>query len=133
MLFRSLQQGFERERPALAACLVGQGLAGRSPDPALAQAVAALGQPGDVLLLISLGDDDPAARDALAEAHQRELSVVLMGSGLAAPWAGLLAESDVWIAAPVDRHPRAMELLLLAVHALCDAIDVQLLGDADTA
>ena len=48
-------------------------------------------------------------------------------------WAGLLAESDVWIAAPVDRALRAMELQLLALHALCDAIDVQLLGDADAA
>ena len=57
----------------------------------------------------------------------------LLGAGLAAPWAGLLAESDVWIAAPVDRAMRAMELHLLALHALCDAIDVQLLGEADAA
>src|SRR5574343_434179 len=82
-----------------------------------------------VLAQLSLGDEDPVAQAALAEAHAREMAVVLLGAGLAAPWAGLLAESDVWIAAPVDRAMRAMELHLLALHALCDAIDVQLLGE----
>ncbi|MBQ0930160.1 SIS domain-containing protein [Ideonella sp. 4Y16] len=125
----ALQQGFERERPPLAACLLGDGAL---PGPrALAQSVAALGQGGDLLLLFSLADEDPAAQAALDEAHQRDLNVVLLGAGLAAPWASLLSESDVWIAAPVNGGPRAMELLLLALHALCDAIDVQLLGEAD--
>jgi D-sedoheptulose 7-phosphate isomerase len=125
----ALQQGLERERPPLAACLLGDAAL---PGPqALAQSVAALGQGGDLLLLFSLADEDPAARAALEMAHQRDLNVVLFGAGLAAPWAGLLAESDVWVAAPVDRVVRAMELHLLALHALCDAIDVQLLGEAD--
>src|SRR5574343_412910 len=103
-------------------------LAGSGSAMVLAQLVAALGQTGDVLVLFSLGDEDPVAQAALAEAHAREMAVVLLGAGLAAPWAGLLAESDVWIAAPVDRAMRAMELHLLALHALCDAIDVPLLA-----
>lgn len=137
----ALQRRLERERPPLAAFVLEAdpapypvpGLPVPEAGQALAQSVMALGQPGDVLVLFSLGDDDPPARAALAEAHAKDMGVVLFGAGLAAPWAGLLAESDVWIAAPVDRALRAMELQLLALHALCDAIDVQLLGEADAA
>ncbi|MBP6337232.1 MAG: phosphoheptose isomerase, partial [Vitreoscilla sp.] len=99
----------------------------------LAQQVMALGQPGDLLVLFSLASHDPAAEAAIREAHAKDMSVVLFGAGLSAPWHALLAETDVWIAVPHERAVRAMELQLLALHALCDAIDVQLLGEADAA
>jgi D-sedoheptulose 7-phosphate isomerase len=82
-------------------------------------------------VLFCLHGHDPAAEAAIAEAHAKDMSVVLFGAGLSAPWHALLAETDVWIAVPHERALRAMELQLLALHALCDAIDVQLMGDAD--
>jgi D-sedoheptulose 7-phosphate isomerase len=42
----------------------------------------------------------------------------------------LLAETDVWIPVAAERAARVREVQLLALHALCDAIDLQLLGDA---
>ena len=42
-----------------------------------------------------------------------------------------MAETDIWIAVPHERPARICELQLLTLHALCDAVDLQLLGDAD--
>lgn len=135
----ALTRRLERERPPLAAVVLETeatpypvaGLVDEAGTTAWLGGLRALGQPGDVLVLFSLSGDDPAAAAALAQAHALEMSVVLFGAGLSAPWPALLAEADVWIAVPHERALRAMELQLLALHALCDAIDVQLLGESD--
>jgi D-sedoheptulose 7-phosphate isomerase len=141
LMSSALMNRLERDRPPLAAVSLGAepaglhyviepaAVAGAAND--LALPLMALGQPGDVLVLFCLHGHDPAAEAAIAEAHAKDMSVVLFGAGLSAPWHALLAETDVWIAVPHERALRAMELQLLALHALCDAIDVQLMGDAD--
>ena len=43
----------------------------------------------------------------------------------------ITAETDIWITIPHERAARICELQLLTLHALCDAVDLQLLGDAD--
>ena len=43
----------------------------------------------------------------------------------------IMAETDIWITVPHERPARICELQLLTLHALCDAVDLQLLGDAD--
>lgn len=112
----------ERERPPLAACCI-------QVDP---RAIQALGLPGDLLLLV-----DPAASDldgsiaAVRAAQGKDMTVVLL---VGAPAAGLdetLAETDVLIAVPHERTARVLETQLLALHALCDAVDVQLMGDQE--
>jgi D-sedoheptulose 7-phosphate isomerase len=143
LLSQLLMARMERERPPLAAVALlapatlpypaEAAEAAAAPEQGLAQQVMALGQPGDLLLLFSLASQDPAAEAAIRQAHAKDMSVVLFGAGLSAPWHGLLAETDVWVAVPHERAARAMELHLLALHALCDAIDVQLLGEADAA
>lgn len=141
LMSTALLQRLERERPPLAAVALAtepvsllypvSGQGDVDPHGALAMQLLALGQPGDLLVLFSLTNEDPAVVAAIGEAHAKDMSVVLFGAGLAAPWHALLAETDVWIAVPHERALRAMELQLLALHALCDAIDVQLLGEAD--
>jgi D-sedoheptulose 7-phosphate isomerase len=42
-----------------------------------------------------------------------------------------LAETDVLIAVPHERASRVLEAQLLVLHALCDAVDVQLMGDQE--
>lgn len=136
----ALQQRLERERPPLAAVVLDTEACpypvpgADAQDLVLARALAplsAIGQPGDVLVLFSLSGDDPIAAAAIEEAHAKDMPVVLFGAGLSAAWPGALAESDAWIAVPHERALRAMEVQLLAMHALCDAIDMLLLGDAD--
>jgi D-sedoheptulose 7-phosphate isomerase len=41
----------------------------------------------------------------------------------------LLTEADVNICVPHDRTARIQEVHLLAIHCICDGIDVVLLGD----
>ena len=42
-----------------------------------------------------------------------------------------LLETDVHICVPHERTARIQEVHILAIHCLCDAVDVQLLGDQD--
>ena len=116
---------FERERPPLAAMPLSGALAGDA-----AQQVRALGLPGDVLLLIDDGESDPAA--AITAAQGKDMTLVVLAGRANAALAELLAETDVFIAVPADRMPRVVELQLLALHALCDAVDFQLMGEQDT-
>ncbi len=112
---------FERERPPLPAVLL-------STEPGPALQVQALGQPGDVLLLVDGGDGPPGlAAAVIAAAHGKEMTVVL----LAVAPAAAVAETDVMIAVPPARGVRVLELELLVLHCLCDAIDLQLMGEQD--
>lgn len=138
----ALMLRFERERPPLAALALGPGLAQPlvlpaelDAEPTLALQLRALGQPGDLLLACCAAGDDPAMLAAVREAHAKDMSVVLLSGATteAAALPALLGETDVWIAVPHERLARVHELHLLVLHALCDAIDLQLLGDAEPA
>lgn len=114
--------GFERERPPLAALTL--------PGATLDAQIQALGQPGDVLLLIDGGDATAALRKMIAAAQAKDMVVVAL-AGAAPEWSDALAETDVLVAAPVARPARLRELQLLMLHALCDAIDLQLMGEQE--
>jgi len=56
--------------------------------------------------------------------------VLLVGAS-AAGLRETLAETDVLINVPHERTSRVLEAQLLVLHALCDAVDVQLMGDQE--
>ncbi|HRH88848.1 MAG TPA: SIS domain-containing protein [Rubrivivax sp.] len=125
---------FERERPALAAlALAGDSvlLTCSTPEQALAKQVQALGQGGDVLLLIDAHGRDAALAAGIEAAHARDMIVVLLGARGATGLRDKLGETDVLVAVPHDRSARVLELQLLVLHCLCDAVDVQLMGEQD--
>lgn len=115
---------FERERPALAALAL-------DPDNAAAQ-VQALAQPGDVLLVMDAGEPRAAMLAAAAAAHAKDMSVVALSDAAAEAWRDRLTETDVLVAVPHERAARVMELHLLVLHCLCDALDLQLLGEQES-
>jgi D-sedoheptulose 7-phosphate isomerase len=116
---------FERERPPLPAVALGAA-------PAQALQVQALGQPGDVLLLLDAGDGQAAdVQAAIAAAHGKEMTVVLLAGSSGGTRTEPLGEIDVTITVPHARGVRVLELQLLVLHCLCDAIDLQLLGDQE--
>jgi D-sedoheptulose 7-phosphate isomerase len=130
--------GFERERPGLAAlALTGDnalvaGLAARDGlEQGFAKQVQALGQPGDVLLLIDGVAQDGALKASIDAAHARDMSVVVLGGRAAPALRDKLGETDVLVAVPHDRAARVVEMQLLVLHCLCDAVDLQLLGELD--
>lgn len=114
---------FERERPPLPAVAL-------SGEPFAALQIQALGHPGDVLLLLDAGDGDATAvRAAVDAAHAKEMTVLLLGGAASAV---PLAETDVKILVPHARGVRVLELQLLVLHCLCDAVDLQLMGEQET-
>lgn len=117
-----LVHGFERERPPLAALATGT-----DPLP-----LRALGLPGDVLLLLDDGLPPATAQALVDAAHEKDMAVVGFG-GAAPAWRGSLAETDVIVTVPHERAARVREVQLLMLHALADAIDLQLLGEQDPA
>jgi D-sedoheptulose 7-phosphate isomerase len=144
---------FERERPELGAIA----LAGDSTDPAadsanavdadrFARQVRALGQAGDVLLVLSASGQSASVLAAVMAAHERDMTVVaLLGNASigqpATPAAGssgtggaigrALRETDVQIGVSHERAARIHEVHLLALHCLCDGVDAQLLGEQE--
>lgn len=136
----ALVDRFERERPGLAAiALASDGVLPTrlAPQQVFAKQVQALGQGGDVLLLLAGPTNDAALEAAIAAAHARDMSVVLLGGASGASGAaalhGSLKETDVLLAVPHERAARVLEMQLLVLHCLCDAVDVQLMGEQDSA
>lgn len=111
---------FERERPGLAALAV----AGEAE-------VRALGGPGDVLLAICTGSPAPALVAAVLGAQAKEMNVVLLSGRDAGNLLDRLSETDVHIAVPHERAARIHEVHTLVLHCLCDAVDLQLLGEQE--
>ena len=132
--------GFERERPGLAALALGTdgaalgGLPGAGAfDKVLARQVETLGQPGDLLLLIDSDGNHPALLAAALAAQAQDMTVIALTGRSGGALRGLLQETDVLVAVPHDRRVRVLETHLLVLHCLCDAIDLQLLGEQDSA
>lgn len=111
---------FERERPGLAALAVG----GEGE-------VMALGAPGDVLLAVSIGVPAPNLLAVVLAAQAKEMNVVALTGRDAAGLLDRLGETDVLIAVPHDRAARIHEAHTLVLHCLCDAVDLQLLGEQE--
>ncbi len=129
---------FERERPGLAALAL-------TTDSSILTAVAndydfnaifskqvqALGAPGDVLLAITTSGNSANVLAAVTAARAKEMTVIAMTGHKGGRMRDLLIETDVHICVPHDRTARIQEVHLLVLHCLCDAVDLQLLGEQE--
>ena len=130
--------GFERERPELAAIalspdagLMASSTAYGDTHAQLARQVRALGQAGDLLLVLCVSGNDPSVMAAVAAAHERDMTVVLASGRTGGALAPLLQETDVLICVPHDRAARVREVHALVLNCLCDGIDAQLFGEPE--
>ncbi|MCR5884362.1 phosphoheptose isomerase [Rhizobacter sp. J219] len=129
---------FERERPGLAAIAlttdssiltaVGNDY---SFTDIFSKQVQALGAPGDVLLAITTSGNSANVLAAVEAAHAKEMTVVALTGHGGGKLGELLTETDVHICVPHDRTARIQEVHILALHCLCDAVDLQLLGEQE--
>jgi len=126
---------FERERPELAALALSSDLSAFTAvardygfDEIFAKQVRALGQPGDVLLVISSTGDSPNTLAAIEAAHQRDMRVVALTGRDGGITGNLLREQDIHLCVPHERTARIQEVHMLITHCLCDGIDCLLLG-----
>ena len=129
---------FERERPGLAAVAL-------TTDTSILTAIAndydfnaifskqvqAIGSPGDVLIAISTSGNSANVLAAVEAAHAKEMTVIALTGHTGGKMRSLLAETDVHICVPHERTARIQEVHILALHCLCDAVDLQLLGEQE--
>ena len=100
-------------------------------DQIFARQVAALGQPGDVLVAISTSGNSANVQLSIQAAHEREMRVIALtgkGGGLIRD---MLGDEDIHLCVPHDRTMRIQEVHILLLHVLCDGIDALLLGDTE--
>jgi len=136
--------GFERERPALATLALEENTAG---EYMFARQIHALGQAGDVLLLLAADNQHAACLvQAVQAAHERDMRVIALyglsstqyqplsgdNEALADLLPAMLTEGDISLEVPHERPARVYEVHGLILHCLCDDIDAQLLGDDET-
>jgi D-sedoheptulose 7-phosphate isomerase len=129
---------FERERPGLAAIALTTDSAvltavGDDCDfsAIFAKQVQALGAPGDVLLAITPTGNAANVLAAVDAAHAKEMTVVALTGQGGGKMNHQLSETDVHICVPHERTARVQEVHILALHCLCDAVDLQLLGEQE--
>jgi D-sedoheptulose 7-phosphate isomerase len=131
---------FERERPGLAAISLTTDTSiltavGNDYDfgQVFAKQVQALGSPGDVLLALSTSGNSANVLAAVDAARARDMTVIALTGRGGGKLRDKLADTDVHICVPHERTARIQAVHILAIHCLCDAVDLQLLGEQDNA
>jgi D-sedoheptulose 7-phosphate isomerase len=129
---------FERERPGLAAISLATDTSILTAigndyhfDAIYSKQVQALGAPGDVLLAISTSGNSANVLAAVEAAHAKEMTVIALTGRQGGKMRALLSETDVHICVPHERTARIQEVHILALHCICDAVDLQLLGEQE--
>ncbi len=131
----TLLNRFEQERPGLPAIALNA----NSPtltaiandydyDEVFAKQIRTLAHPGDILLCITTSGDSENICAAIDAAHERDMLVIALSGGDGGRLSQQLRAQDIEICIPSESTARIMEMHLLAIHCLCDLIDLQLLG-----
>jgi D-sedoheptulose 7-phosphate isomerase len=129
---------FERERPGLAAIALTTDTSiitaiGNDYDfnSIYSKQVQALGVPGDVLVGITTSGNSANVLAAVQAARAKEMTVIALTGRGGGKLRELLTETDVHICVPHERTARIQEVHILALHCICDAVDLQLLGEQE--
>jgi D-sedoheptulose 7-phosphate isomerase len=93
--------------------------------------VQAFGQAGDILLAISTSGNSANVLAAVEAALEREMRVVAMTGKDGGQLGKMLTDADVHINVPHARTARIQEVHLVAIHSICDGLDVALFGEED--
>ncbi|MEO9944192.1 MULTISPECIES: phosphoheptose isomerase [Paraglaciecola] len=121
---------FERDRPSLPAIpLTSDGAILSSIandyefDEVYSKQVRALGQKGDILVVISTSGNSQNVIKAMEAALSRDMTIIALTGKDGGQMAGLLGQNDVEIRVPSNRVARIQEVHYLVVHSLCESID----------
>ncbi|WP_299178113.1 SIS domain-containing protein [uncultured Neptuniibacter sp.] len=130
-----LMNRFSHERPGLPAINLnsdGATLSAICEDSsfmdAQAKQIHALGQPGDILLLITTHGRSSSLVQAIQAAHDRDMTVIVLNGSDGGDITALLSPEEIEICIPSDDQALVHHAQLLVLHALCDLIDYQLFG-----
>lgn len=126
---------FEQERPGLPALALttdSSTLTSIGNDYSFTQVfsrqIAAIGQPGDLLLVISTSGNSANIIHAVNEAQEKEMGVIALTGKDGGELARILSADDIELRVLSDSTARIQETHILLIHCLCSLIDHQLLG-----
>jgi len=127
---------FERERPGLAGIALTTDTSTLTSiandyeyNDVFAKQVRALGRAGDVLLAISTSGNSPNVMRAIDAAHEKGVHVVALTGRDGGKMAPQLKAGDIEIRVPAKVTARIQEVHLVALHCMCDLIDLHLFGE----
>lgn len=126
---------FEAERPGLPAVAIttdASTITSIANDYAYAEVFArqirALGQPGDVLFVITTSGNSSNIIQALHAGHEKQMSCIALNGRDGGEAARTLAADDINIPAPGASTARIQEVHGLVIHCICDLIDREIFG-----
>lgn len=134
----NLVNRFEQERPSFPAMCLGADFTTQtaiatdsSYNEIFAKQVRSLGQPGDVLLVITTSGNPSNLVQAITAAHDRDMDVIALSGRDGGNIASLLDVHDIEVRVPVDSRTRIHEIHLLSIFCICGLIDQQLFGGVE--
>jgi D-sedoheptulose 7-phosphate isomerase len=126
---------FEAERPALPVIALNTDMALTTAllqeghaDHVFSRKLQALGNDGDVLLLLSTSNQTMNLVQAVDAAHERGMDVVVLGGAAGGMLANHLGPNDIELVTPSTSAARTREIHLFVLHCFCDLIDQALFG-----
>ncbi|MBZ4202714.1 MAG: SIS domain-containing protein [Methylovulum sp.] len=135
LLSSAMLNQYERERPALPLMALTTDQATLTAiasdyhfDEVYAKQVRALGQSGDILVVISDGYHCANLVKVINAAHDKDISVLALTGNKGDMISPLLNETDIEICVPSHSAIHIHEVHVLIVHCLCNLIDQQLFG-----
>ena len=135
ILTNNLINRFERQRPSLPAFTLGCDLTNvtsvaneKNFNEVFAKEVKALGNDGDILVILSSSGNPSNILQAVQAAHEKNMDVITLSGRDGGNISSLLDVSDREIRVPSNSRARIHEIHLLIIFCLCDLIDEQLFG-----
>ncbi len=135
ILTSCLVNRFEQERPSLPALSLGTDFTTQtaiasdySINDIYAKQIRSLGQPGDILVVLTTTGNPGNLLQAISAAHDRDIRVVALTGGDGGHAAALLDNRDIELRASLSSRIRVHEVQLLTIFCLCDLIEQQLFG-----
>jgi D-sedoheptulose 7-phosphate isomerase len=137
LLSAQLLSKYEQERPGLPAMTINSGNAASSGiannfsfSEVYARQIKAIGQPGDILIVITSSGNSSNIIQAIQAAHDREMTVIALTGNDGGAVATFITEHDIELRVPSTIKPITHEAHLSIIHCLCDLIDHQLFEGA---
>jgi len=129
---------FERERPGLPAIALTTDTSALTAigndyayDAVFAKQVEALGRPGDLLLALSTSGNSRNVLAAMRAARARGMAIIALTGRDGGAMAAMLGPQDHHLNVAHARTMRVQEVHILALHCLCDLVDLILHGEAN--
>lgn len=127
---------FERERPGMPAIALTVDTSAITAiandydfDRVFSRQLESLGQAGDVLLGISTSGNSKNVIEAIKAAHAKDMVVIALTGRDGGAMAKMLRPRDHHLNVDHPRTMRVQEVHLLAIHCLCEVVDIVIHGE----